>query len=69
VSSGNSQLNSMPGPLNWFCIAASWSGSAMSPPTQYGWPPVGMLSSGVPTRMSWFQKVEPGSRLASTAVT
>ena len=35
-SSGNSQLSSMPGPLNASCIAASWSGSAKTPPTQNG---------------------------------
>ena len=34
TASGNSQPSSMPGPLNALCIAASWSGSAMTPAAQ-----------------------------------
>ena len=48
-SSGNSQFSSMPGPLNAFCIAASWSGSAKTPPTQNGMvAAVSCWSAGVP---------------------
>ena len=36
TSSGKSQYISRPGPTSAFCTATNWSGSAMTPPTQYG---------------------------------
>ena len=69
-SSGNSQLSSMPGPLNASCIAASWSGSAKTPPTQNGMvAAVSCWSAGVPAVESCVQKVEPGARSRTIAVT
>ena len=68
--SGNSQLSSMPGPLNASCIAASWSGSAKTPPTQNGMvAAVSCWSAGVPAIGSCAQKVEPGARSRTIAVT
>ena len=62
---GTPSCISRPGPLNAFCIAASWSGSAMTPPTQYGRLVGGELLErrACPTVVSCVQKVEPGGAL------
>ena len=58
----------MPGPLNASCIAASWPGSAKTPPDQYGSMDAS-LSAGVPTVESCAQKAEPGARSRRIPVT
>ena len=59
----------MPNPPNAACTAASWPGSANTPPAQYGEPRGGMLSEGTATAGSSVQKAEPASRSLTIAVT
>ena len=60
----------MPGPLNAFCIATSWPGSAKTPPTQNGMDvALSCWSAGLPAVESCVQKVEPGARSRTIAVT
>ena len=69
-SSGNSQFSSIPGPSNASCIAISWPGSAKTPPTQNGVSEAfSCWSAGVPAVESCVQKVEPGARSRTIAVT
>ncbi len=59
----------MPYPPNAACTAASWPGSANTPPAQYGELRGGVLSDGTATAGSSVQKAEPGSRSLTIAVT
>ena len=69
TASGNSHSISRPGARNAFCISASWSGSASSPPTQYGVALGGWARDGTPATGSCCQKVEPLPCCRTIAVT